>query len=104
MSGVRGAVIGLGRMGGPIADNARRAGHHVRVHDVSADAVRPRVELGAVSCGSPAEAAEGVDVVAVVVFDDAQTREVVAGPHGVLRSLAPGSVVAIQEPEPTWYS
>jgi 3-hydroxyisobutyrate dehydrogenase-like beta-hydroxyacid dehydrogenase len=95
MSVVRGAVLGLGRMGGPMADNAIRAGHLVRVYDISADAVRPRVELGGVSCDSPADAADGADVVAVVVFDDAQAREVVAGPHGVLRSLAPGSVVAI---------
>ncbi len=92
---MRGAVLGLGRMGGPMADNAIRAGHDVRVFDVSAEAVQPRVALGATACDSPAAAAEGVDVVAVVVFDDAQARDVVAGPHGVLRSLAPGSVVAI---------
>lgn len=95
MTAVRGAVLGLGRMGGPIADNAVRAGHDVRVFDLSADAVRPRVELGAVACTSPADAATGVDVVAVVVFDDAQAIEVVTGPDGVLRTLAPGAVIAI---------
>ena len=95
MSAVRGAVLGLGRMGGPIADNAIRAGHAVRVFDVSDDAVRPRVELGAVAGNSPADAAMGADVVAVVVFDDAQAIEVVAGPAGVLRTLTSGAVIAI---------
>ena len=89
------AIIGLGRMGGPMADNAARAGVDLRVFDISAAAVAPRVELGAVAAASPAEAADGASVVSLVVFDDAQATEVITGPDGVLRTLAPGSVVAV---------
>ena len=95
MTGPTAALIGLGRMGGPMADNAARAGVELRVFDISPDAVAPRVELGAVAAESPAAAAEGASVVSLVVFDDAQATEVVTGPDGVLRTLAPGSVIAV---------
>ncbi len=89
------AVIGVGRMGGPIAGNLIEAGHEVRVFDVSSDAVAALVDRGAIASATPAEAADGAAVVCVVVFDDAQTREVLTGVDGVLASLAAGSVVAI---------
>jgi len=92
---VRAAIIGLGRMGGPMADHVVRAGHDVRVFDLSPDAIAARVAAGATAAASPAEAAEGASVVGVVVFDDAQAVEVVAGAEGVLRTLYPGAVVAI---------
>jgi len=40
---VRVAVVGLGRMGGPIADHLIAAGYDVRVHDLSGPAVEARV-------------------------------------------------------------
>ena len=89
------AVIGLGRMGGPMADHVIAAGHDVHVFDVAPDAVAPRVAAGATAAASPGEAAVGATVVSVVVFDDAQATEVVAGRDGVLRTLEPGAVVAI---------
>jgi 3-hydroxyisobutyrate dehydrogenase len=87
------AVIGLGRMGGPIADHLVAAGIDVRVFDVDPAAVAARV--GATASASPAQAAAGATHVSVVVFDDAQAIEVVDGEEGVLRTLAPGSVVSI---------
>jgi 3-hydroxyisobutyrate dehydrogenase-like beta-hydroxyacid dehydrogenase len=89
------AVVGLGRMGGPMASNLVRAGHEVRVVDVAPEAVAARVAEGAIACATPAEAADGADVVCVVVFDDAQATEVLIGADGVLSRLAPGSVVAL---------
>ncbi|CAB4324157.1 MAG: NAD-binding protein [Actinobacteria bacterium] len=89
------AVIGVGRMGGPIAGNLINAGYDVRVFDVSAEAVAELVALGAVAATTPAEAAHGAAVVCVVVFDDDQTREVLTGSDGVLGVLAAGAVVAV---------
>lgn len=89
------AVIGLGRMGGPMADHLVSAGFDVRVFDVDPKAVAPRVAAGAVAAGSPAQAAEGAAHVSVVVFDDDQAMAVVAGRDGVVQSLVPGSVVSI---------
>lgn len=95
MSALPVAVIGLGRMGGPMADHVARRGHDLRVFDVAPEAVAPRVEVGATAAASPAEAADGAAVVGIVVFDDAQALDVVTGPDGVLRTLAPGAVVTI---------
>jgi len=89
------AMIGLGRMGGPMTDHVIAAGFEVAVFDVAPDAVAPRVAAGAVAAGSPAEAAVGATFVGVVVLDDAQALAVVDGPDGVLRTLEPGAVVAI---------
>ena len=87
------AVIGLGRMGGPMADNLIAKGHQVAVFDVSPAAVASR--RGARAATSPADAAAGASVVCVVVFDDAQAIDVVCGEHGALDALAPGAVVCV---------
>jgi 3-hydroxyisobutyrate dehydrogenase len=89
------AVIGLGRMGGPIADHLIAAGHDVHVHDTEPAAVAARVAHGARAAASPAEAAAGASFVGVVVFDDAQALDVVLGEHGVLGALAAGAIIAI---------
>lgn len=89
------AVLGVGRMGAPMAGHLVDAGHEVRVFDISAGAVAPLVERGAIAAASPAEAAQDADAVCVVVFDDAQAIEVISGPGGVLSTLASGSVVAV---------
>lgn len=88
-------MIGLGRMGGPMTDRVIAAGHEVRVVDVSPAAVAPRVEAGATAAATPADAARGASFVGVVVLDDAQATEVIAGSGGVLHALEPGSVVAV---------
>lgn len=89
------AVIGLGRMGGPMADNLLAAGHEVRVFDVDPDAVAPRAAAGAVAASSPADAARGANVVCIVVFDDTQAIDVITGADGALTALDAGAVVAV---------
>lgn len=89
------AVIGLGRMGGPMAINVIDAGLTTSVFDVSSktydrfDGRHVRLAV------SPADAAADADVACVIVFDDAQTRSVVSEGDGLLTSMRPGSVIAI---------
>ena len=89
------AVVGLGRMGGPMADNLVGTGHEVRVHDVDPAAVATRVARGATGARSAGEAALGADVVCIVVFDDTQALDAVTGPSGVLATVEPGAIVAV---------
>ena len=89
------AMIGLGKMGRHMASHAVRAGHPVRVFDVSPEAMAETVALGATAVSSPAEAARGADIVGIVVFNDAQVRDVVAGADGMIGALAPGAVVVV---------
>ncbi|MEI8001323.1 MAG: NAD(P)-dependent oxidoreductase [Actinomycetes bacterium] len=89
------AMIGLGRMGGPMADHVARAGLALRVHDRSTAAVAARVATGAVAAGSAADAARGASVVGITVLDDDQVLDVLSGSDGVLGVLEPGAVVAV---------
>jgi 3-hydroxyisobutyrate dehydrogenase len=92
---VRAAFLGLGHLGGDLCDLAIRRGLDVTVFDPDPAAVAPRARAGATVATSPAAAARGVDVVCVVVRDDAQAREAVEGPDGVLAGIAPDGIVVL---------
>ncbi|MBU3700641.1 MAG: NAD(P)-dependent oxidoreductase [Acidimicrobiia bacterium] len=92
---MRVAVIGLGRMGGPIADHIIRAGHDVRVFDVDPARCEPRVALGAVACTSPGDAARGVEMISIIVFDDEQLFEVLLADDGIINTVDEGVVIAV---------
>ena len=89
------AMIGLGRMGGPMATHAINAGFDVSLFDISAESLERYSEMVATVASSPADASRGADVACIVVFDDAQTIDVVCGSEGVLKTMQPGSVVTI---------
>jgi 3-hydroxyisobutyrate dehydrogenase-like beta-hydroxyacid dehydrogenase len=92
---VRVGWLGLGRMGGPMCDHVLAAGHVVAVHDPVEAAVAPRVARGARRAATPADVADGVDVVALVVRDDEQALAAVAGTDGVLHGAARGTRVLL---------
>jgi putative dehydrogenase len=87
------AVIGLGSMGGGMAASLLRAGHDVRGYDPSPAAGRALEEAGGCLAASPSAAADGADIVVVVVVNAAQTEAVLAGEGGILAVLSPGSVI-----------
>ena len=89
------AVIGLGRMGGPIADHIIRAGHDVRVFDVDPTRCEPRVALGAVACSSAGEAARGAELISIIVFDDEQLLDVLLAEDGIINTMERGAVIAV---------
>ena len=92
---MKAAIIGLGRMGGPLVGHAVRAGIEVSGYDIAGPARQAAAAAGANVASSPAAAAEGADAVALVVFDDRQVRDVLTGAGGVLAALRPGAVVAV---------
>jgi 3-hydroxyisobutyrate dehydrogenase len=85
-------VIGLGSMGYGMALSLQRSGMIVTGFDVSADAVRRFVGDGGKGASSPAEAAEGADIVVSVVVNAAQTETILFGSDGVAQTLAKGAV------------
>ena len=90
--GQRIAVIGLGSMGFGMATSLKRAGHSVTGCDVSAEAVARFVKDGGAGAKSPAEAAQGADIVISVVVNAAQTETVLFGQNGAAESMANDSV------------
>lgn len=97
-------VIGLGRMGGAMAARLMDAGHNVSGFDVSADAVERFTRRGGQAVNSPALAAEGADVLLVMVHDAAQTEGVLFGGTGAAARLSPGSVVWLASTVPPGYA
>ena len=90
---LRVGMIGLGALGLPMAANLRRADVPMRVHTRSRNAERDPSLLGAITCATPAQAAEGVDVLLLCVSDNAAVEAVLFGANGASDHLAAGSVV-----------
>ena len=87
---MRVAFLGLGIMGRSMAANLVKAGHEVAVWNRTAG---KEVE-GARSAASPAEAAQGAEVVWICVSDTRAVDDVLFGPGGVAQVLAAGMTIA----------
>lgn len=85
--------IGLGNMGGPMARNLLKAGHQLRVYDISAAAVTAATEAGAEPAPAPQEAARGVEAVITMLPAGAQVRAVYGGPDGLIAAARPGTLL-----------
>jgi len=87
---MRVAFLGLGIMGQAMATNLVRAGHEVTVWNRTPG----KLVEGARVAASPAEAAQGTEVVWLCVSDTAAVENVLFGPSGVEQSLAEGMIIA----------
>jgi putative dehydrogenase len=83
-------VIGLGKMGLPIAQNLMDRGFKVVGYRRSGTG--ELAALGGAGAQSPAEVASASDVLLSILPDVAALREVVGGPRGTLTTLRPGTV------------
>jgi 3-hydroxyisobutyrate dehydrogenase-like beta-hydroxyacid dehydrogenase len=83
------AFLGLGIMGRPMAANLAKAGHEVTVWNRTSGKDVP----GAKEASTPAEAAEGADVVWMCVADTKAVEQVLFGANGVEQALCPGVIV-----------
>ncbi|WP_406090893.1 NAD(P)-dependent oxidoreductase [Streptomyces sp. NBC_01013] len=92
------AVLGLGAMGLPMA--TRLAGAFpVRAFDVFEERRALAAQAGATPAATPAEAAQGADVVVIAVRDQEQLESCLFGggivEHGAAESLREGAVVVV---------
>jgi len=87
------AFIGLGIMGRPMALNLRRAGYELAVYARRPESMEPLAAAGAMTWGSPAEAALQADVIFTMVADTSDVEQVVLGPGGVLEGATAGAVL-----------
>ncbi|HSV83658.1 MAG TPA: NAD(P)-dependent oxidoreductase [Ramlibacter sp.] len=87
------AFVGLGQMGGPMAENLLKKGHAVVVFDIDKRKVAQFAELGAQAATGPADAARQASVLISMVDTTAQAEEVISGPDGFMQAAQPGDVV-----------
>ena len=87
--------LGLGAMGAPMATCLAKGGFEVVGYDVSPDRVASLLSEGVAAAPSPMVAADGADVLAVMVATPAQATEVLFGSNGAAAALPPSAVVLI---------
>ena len=85
--------VGLGNMGQNMAKHLLKAGHRLVIYDVSASAIRPLADAGAVVAESPADLAQKSDRVLTMVPTSAHVMEVYAGQNGILSGVKAGSIL-----------
>jgi len=85
---MRVAFLGLGIMGHSMAANLVKAGHEVTVWNRT-----PKDVEGARTASTPAEAANGAEVVWMCVSDTNAVEQLLFGPQGVENSLSEGMIV-----------
>jgi 3-hydroxyisobutyrate dehydrogenase len=89
-----GGVIGLGGIGGGVAQCLQRAGQLAAVYDVRPEAAE-KIPGGPAVSASPRELAAASDCVLIAVLNGAQTVSVLSGPDGVLAANKPGQMVIL---------
>jgi len=88
------AFLGLGNMGAPMARNLLKAGHRLRVYDVSADAVRKLAgQAGVEGATSAVDCVRGAEVVITMLPSSPHVRSCYGGEYGVLAGVAPGTLL-----------
>ena len=87
---MRVAFLGLGIMGHAMATNLVKAGHQVATWNRSPD----KTVEGARAADSPADAAQGAEVVWLCVSDTAAVESVLFGEKGVEQSLTEGMIIS----------
>jgi 3-hydroxyisobutyrate dehydrogenase-like beta-hydroxyacid dehydrogenase len=88
------AFIGLGVMGFPMAGHIRtRGGHDVTVYNRTSGKAQAWVaQFGGRMAPTPAEAAEGADIVFSCVGNDNDLRAVTMGKDGAFQKMKPGAI------------
>ena len=88
---MKAAFIGLGVMGFPMAGHLAAAGHHMKVYNRSPDKAKRWADTHpGKACATAAEAAEGCEIVALCVGNDADVRAVL---EDILPVMAEGAIV-----------
>lgn len=95
--------IGLGAMGAGMAASLVRAGCQVTGFDLRQTALDALVAAGGGSATSPRAAAEGADLLVVMVVNQAQVEDVLFGAEGAAAALPRGATVMLSSTVPAAY-
>ena len=86
-------IIGLGRCGMPAAEKFIKAGYQVFGYARRPEVIEQFQNLGGVHMENPAKVAAEVENVIVIVLNDEQVKDVVAGKNGILEGASSGATV-----------
>ena len=84
--------IGLGNMGGPMAQNLLKAGHTLTVFDLSKEAVAKLVDAGATAAEKASDVVKGAAFVVTMLPAGQHVKSVYLGEEGLLAQAAKGTL------------
>jgi 3-hydroxyisobutyrate dehydrogenase-like beta-hydroxyacid dehydrogenase len=88
-------MLGLGKMGLPMARHLIAKGYNVAGYDPVDAARQNAAALGVTPCNSAGDVARASELVIVVVGFDHEVETVMYGPHALMEAARPGLIVAI---------
>ena len=88
-------IIGLGKMGHPMARHLQKAGFDVTAYDIDALACSAAQRSGIAIAANPAAVAQASDFVIIVVGFDKEAEAVLLGRDGIAGAARPGLIVGI---------
>lgn len=86
-------IVGVGVMGGGIAENLLKGGANLVVYDKNPARVQYFASLGAYAASSPADVAKQASTLISMVETTAQSEEVIMGPNGFQSEAKAGDVI-----------
>jgi putative dehydrogenase len=95
--------IGLGAMGFGMAASLCRAGFTVTGYDLREEALERLLERGGARATTPTEAAQGAQLLFVMVVNDVQVEAVLFGEPGAAAALARGATVVLSSTVPAGF-
>ncbi|PWT86023.1 MAG: NAD(P)-dependent oxidoreductase [Acidobacteria bacterium] len=99
------ALIGLGTMGSGMATNLLKAGFPLKVYNRTVAKATPFASMGARIASTPAEAADGAEIIVTMLSDDDASREAWLGNGGALPAAAKSAIlIESSTVSPTWIS
>jgi 3-hydroxyisobutyrate dehydrogenase len=87
------AFIGLGNMGGPMAQNLLKAGHQLHVFDLQQAAIDQAAQHGAIGFSNAVEAVSQVDLVISMLPAGKHVLDLYLGENGIAKDLAKDSLI-----------
>jgi len=88
-------ILGLGKMGAPMAKHLLARGFSVAGYDPLDAARHAARALGVTVLDSPGEVAEAAELVIIVVGFDQEVEAALFGAHGIVQAARPGLIVAL---------
>jgi 3-hydroxyisobutyrate dehydrogenase-like beta-hydroxyacid dehydrogenase len=86
-------IIGLGRVGMPVANAYLKAGYKVYGYARRLEVIEKFMEMGGNYLASPMEVASQSNIIIIMVLNDQQVIDVITGDTGLLNGIIPGSVI-----------
>jgi 3-hydroxyisobutyrate dehydrogenase-like beta-hydroxyacid dehydrogenase len=88
-------VIGLGKMGLPMAGHMVRKGYAVSAYDINEVQMSKAAALGVKICKSPAEVAANSHLIIIVVGFDSEVLQTLRAEDGIYAGARTGSIIAV---------